>query len=116
MEGADPSLLGGAEEGEGGEGLPPSDHNAAHPNTEVRRLLGILAVFVSCISSGFSGVYFERLVKRGKQTSLIIRNIQLGESKGILSVSMWVFSVYFEWWISLATLYIILSSPPLEGI
>ncbi|MPC13162.1 UDP-N-acetylglucosamine transporter [Portunus trituberculatus] len=82
MEGADPSLLGGAEGGEVGEGgeevHPPDAHNAAHPNTEVRRLLGILAVFVSCISSGFSGVYFERLVKKGKQTSLIIRNIQLG--------------------------------------
>ncbi|XP_063867302.1 UDP-N-acetylglucosamine transporter-like isoform X2 [Scylla paramamosain] len=82
MEGADPSLLGGAEGGEAGEGggevHPPDAHNAAHPNTEVRRLLGILAVFVSCISSGFSGVYFERLVKKGKQTSLIIRNIQLG--------------------------------------
>ncbi|KAG0716125.1 UDP-N-acetylglucosamine transporter [Chionoecetes opilio] len=76
MEGADPSLLGGVEGGGGV--LPPDIHNAAHPNPEVRRLLGILAVFVSCISSGFSGVYFERLVKRGKQTSLIIRNIQLG--------------------------------------
>ncbi|XP_050734025.1 UDP-N-acetylglucosamine transporter-like isoform X2 [Eriocheir sinensis] len=80
IEGADPSLLGaGAEDGgEGGDGLPSNVHNTAHPNPEVPRLLGILAVCVSCISSGFSGVYFERLVKRGKQTSLIIRNIQLG--------------------------------------
>lgn len=89
IEGADPSLLGagaGAEDGGGGggDGLPSNVHNTAHPNPEVPRLLGILAVCVSCISSGFSGVYFERLVKRGKQTSLIIRNIQLGESCGVL--------------------------------
>ncbi|XP_071553030.1 UDP-N-acetylglucosamine transporter-like [Panulirus ornatus] len=76
LEGADSVILGGSEDGAG---FPPSDvHNEAHPNTEVSRLLGIFAVFVSCISSGFSGVYFERLVKRGTQPSLIIRNIQLG--------------------------------------
>lgn len=66
--------------GESPEAVPLDIHNAAYPNTEVSRLLGILAVFVSCISSGFSGVYFERLVKRGNQTSLLIRNIQLGMS------------------------------------
>ncbi|XP_042883497.1 UDP-N-acetylglucosamine transporter-like isoform X2 [Penaeus japonicus] len=76
VEGGDPMILGGSEDGAG---FPPPDiHNEAHPNTEVSWLLGIFAVFISCISSGFSGVYFERLVKRGKQPSLIIRNIQLG--------------------------------------
>ncbi|XP_042206340.1 UDP-N-acetylglucosamine transporter-like [Homarus americanus] len=75
LEGGDSVILGGTEEGAG---FPPPDIRNEHPNTEVSRLLGILAVFVSCISSGFSGVYFERLVKRGTQTSLIIRNIQLG--------------------------------------
>jgi len=40
------------------------------------RLIGLLAVFVSCISSGFSGVYFEKLVKYTSQT-LWIRNTQL---------------------------------------
>lgn len=76
-DGVDSVLLGGAEDGAG---FPPPDlHNEAHPNTEVSRLLGILSVFVSCISSGFSGVYFERLVKTGAEPSLIIRNIQLGE-------------------------------------
>ncbi|KAB7497927.1 UDP-N-acetylglucosamine transporter [Armadillidium nasatum] len=52
--------------------------NSAHPNVEVKWLLGVLAVFVSCISSGFAGVYFEALVKTESNTSLIIRNIQLG--------------------------------------
>lgn len=54
------------------------DLQAVHPHPEVSWLLGVMAVFVSCISSGFSGVYFERLVKQGPQTSLVIRNIQLG--------------------------------------
>lgn len=51
-------------------------------NKEVSWLLGLLAVLVSCVLSGFSGVYFERLVKRSRQTSILIRNIQLGESFG----------------------------------
>ncbi|XP_018011606.1 UDP-N-acetylglucosamine transporter isoform X2 [Hyalella azteca] len=50
----------------------------ASSNREVSWLLGLLAVLVSCILSSFSGVYFERLVKRSRQTSLLIRNIQLG--------------------------------------
>ncbi|KAK3881814.1 hypothetical protein Pcinc_013767 [Petrolisthes cinctipes] len=75
--------------GEPPDAVPVDIHNVAHPNTEVSRLLGILAVFVSCISSGFSGVYFERLVKRGNQTSLLIRNIQLG----IFSIAFAVMAV-----------------------
>nr|XP_053639028.1 uncharacterized protein LOC128693375 [Cherax quadricarinatus] len=75
LEGADTVFLGGHKDG--ADLIPRDMHNKAHPNTEVSRLLGIFAVLVSCISSGFSGVYFERLVKRSSQTSLIIRNIQL---------------------------------------
>ncbi|XP_054159360.1 UDP-N-acetylglucosamine transporter-like [Oppia nitens] len=40
------------------------------------RLIGLLAVLASCFSSGFSGVYFEKLVKYTSQ-SLWIRNTQL---------------------------------------
>ena len=47
------------------------------PNFEVAWLLGLLAVLVSCVLSAFSGVYFERVVKKSRQTSLIVRNIQL---------------------------------------
>ncbi|XP_076062688.1 UDP-galactose transporter [Oratosquilla oratoria] len=79
---------------EGGEAVvAPVSANAAHPNQEVSWLLGILAVLVSCISSGFSGVYFERLVKQGHQTSLIIRNIQLG----IFSMVFAVMAVCGDW-------------------
>ncbi|XP_068241881.1 UDP-N-acetylglucosamine transporter-like isoform X2 [Palaemon carinicauda] len=75
------------------EDAPLPDVNEAHPNTEVSWLLGIFAVFVSCISSGFSGVYFERLVKKGTQPSLVIRNIQLG----VFSIVFAVIAVSSDW-------------------
>lgn len=42
-----------------------------------RPLLGLFAVFVSCLMSGFAGVYFEKILKGTKQ-SIWLRNIQLG--------------------------------------
>lgn len=44
---------------------------------EKNRILGLLAVIACCISSGFSGVYFERLIKFKAMQSLWIRNFQL---------------------------------------
>lgn len=41
------------------------------------RLFGILAVIACCMSSGFSGVYFERLIKINAKQSLWVRNFQL---------------------------------------
>jgi UDP-sugar transporter A1/2/3 len=40
-------------------------------------LVGLLAVLTSCISSGFAGCYFEKILKTST-TSMWIRNIQLG--------------------------------------
>ncbi|XP_062854888.1 solute carrier family 35 member A3a [Trichomycterus rosablanca] len=40
-------------------------------------LVGVVAVMVACCSSGFAGVYFEKILKETKQ-SVWIRNIQLG--------------------------------------
>ncbi|CAO3612160.1 unnamed protein product [Mucor hiemalis] len=40
-------------------------------------LIGLLAVLTSCISSGFAGCYFEKILKTST-TSMWIRNIQLG--------------------------------------
>jgi solute carrier family 35 (UDP-sugar transporter), member A1/2/3 len=40
--------------------------------------LGLLAVLTACFSSGFAGVYYEKLVKESSQLSLVIRNLQLG--------------------------------------
>ena len=41
--------------------------------------LGFVAVLSACFTSGFSGVFFERVLK-GSSTSLWIRNIQMGLS------------------------------------
>jgi UDP-sugar transporter A1/2/3 len=43
---------------------------------EQRPMLGLIVVLMACCTSGFAGVYFERLLK-GSSTSLWMRNIQL---------------------------------------
>ncbi|KAG1969154.1 UDP-N-acetylglucosamine transporter [Pimephales promelas] len=45
--------------------------------TASSQLMGLLAVLVACFSSGFAGVYFEKILKETKQ-SVWVRNIQLG--------------------------------------
>lgn len=42
-----------------------------------RPLLGLVAVVVSCLMSGFAGVYFEKILK-GTKPSIWLRNVQLG--------------------------------------
>lgn len=39
--------------------------------------VGLMAVLMACVSSGFAGVYFEKILKETKQ-SVWVRNIQLG--------------------------------------
>uniref|UniRef100_A0A3Q3MUQ6 Solute carrier family 35 member A3a n=1 Tax=Labrus bergylta TaxID=56723 RepID=A0A3Q3MUQ6_9LABR len=41
------------------------------------QVVGVGAVLVACCSSGFAGVYFEKILKESKQ-SVWVRNIQLG--------------------------------------
>jgi UDP-galactose transporter len=40
-------------------------------------VLGLIAVIISCLSSGFAGVYFEMMLK-GSSASVWLRNVQLG--------------------------------------
>jgi len=53
-------------------------------------LIGLIAVITSCISSGFAGCYFERILK-GSTTSMWVRNIQLGISGALFSFLGMVF-------------------------
>ncbi|XP_062247003.1 UDP-galactose translocator [Platichthys flesus] len=40
-------------------------------------MVGLIAVVISCLSSGFAGVYFEKILK-GTSASVWVRNVQLG--------------------------------------
>lgn len=47
--------------------------------------IGLMAVITSCISSGFAGCYFEKILKTS-ETSMWVRNIQLGISGALFSL------------------------------
>ncbi len=49
----------------------------AQNTTGGSQLVGLIAVLSACFSSGFAGVYFEKILK-GSSCSVWIRNIQLG--------------------------------------
>lgn len=54
----------------------PSDSKTV-TNSNGSKFIGLISVLMACFSSGFAGVYFEKILKTS-QTSLWIRNIQLG--------------------------------------
>jgi solute carrier family 35 (UDP-sugar transporter), member A1/2/3 len=57
---------------------PKSDDSSKAANKNFNeKLVGLLAVLFACFSSGFAGVYFEKLLK-GSSTGVWTRNIQLG--------------------------------------
>lgn len=57
--------------------VPSSSMNDSSLESGKNKLLGLLAVVACCMSSGFSGVYFERLIKFNPHQPLWIRNFQL---------------------------------------
>lgn len=46
-------------------------------NSGQNYMMGLVAVVISCLSSGFAGVYFEKILK-GSSASVWMRNVQLG--------------------------------------
>jgi UDP-sugar transporter A1/2/3 len=50
--------------------------NSAAGGMKQNQLLGLGAVIVSCVMSGFAGVYFEKILK-GSPKSVWLRNVQL---------------------------------------
>lgn len=48
--------------------------------TWLQQMMGFAAVLMSAMTSGFAGVYFEKILKTGP-TSVWVRNIQLGKRK-----------------------------------
>eukprot|EP00299_Pterocystis_sp_00344_P014795 c7350_g1_i1.p1 GENE.c7350_g1_i1~~c7350_g1_i1.p1 ORF type:complete len:331 (-),score=81.32 c7350_g1_i1:138-1094(-) len=48
-------------------------------------IVGFVAVLLACVTSGFSGVYFEKILK-SSVTTLWIRNIQMGTTSILLSL------------------------------
>lgn len=54
----------------------PSSSDADSGLLKSDRVLGFLAIIAACFSSGFAGVYFEKILK-GTPVSLWMRNIQL---------------------------------------
>jgi solute carrier family 35 (UDP-sugar transporter), member A1/2/3 len=55
----------------------PNDELATSEANRHNRWVGLLAVLFAACTSGFSGVYFEKILK-GSTTSLWIRNVQMG--------------------------------------
>ena len=52
-----------------------------HPETSDKQstIAGFIAVILAACTSGFSGIYFEKILK-GSKTSLWVRNLQMGFS------------------------------------
>ncbi|CAK9112211.1 UDP-N-acetylglucosamine transporter (Golgi UDP-GlcNAc transporter) (Solute carrier family 35 member A3) [Durusdinium trenchii] len=63
-------------------------HSAKTAGSEAKQnqLLGLGAVLIACFTSGFAGVYFEKILKHGRKVSLYIRNIQLASFGVILGL------------------------------
>ncbi len=56
--------------------------------------LGLVCVLLACLTSGFSGVYMEKVLKKGRPVPLYVRNIQLS----LMGVVLGLFAVFVSDW------------------
>lgn len=69
-------------------------HDATISDSEKNnRFVGLVAVLCAACTSGFSGVYFEKILK-GSKTSLWLRNVQMG----LPSVGIALITVFAKDW------------------
>lgn len=59
---------------------------ASHDGVEQNQVIGLAAVIVACLMSGFAGVYFEKLLKNTPQ-SVFVRNVQLGSIGAVFGLA-----------------------------
>lgn len=62
---------------------PASEANKKRVSTE-NYFVGLSAVLATCVTAGFAGVYFEKMLKDGGSTPFWIRNMQM-YSCGVVS-------------------------------
>ena len=62
--------------------------DSIHPQNQ---FIGLLSVIISCLSSGFAGVYVEKVIKGSPDSFLFLRNLQLSLFCALTAViGMWV--------------------------
>jgi UDP-sugar transporter A1/2/3 len=64
---------------------PNSSNSEQDKEKSNSSFLGLLAVVLACTTSGFTGVYFEKILKSSK-TNLWIRNIQMGITASLIAL------------------------------
>lgn len=55
----------------------PDENSAKGDFSDNEKMLGLFMVLASCLSSGFAGIYFEKVLK-GKTSNIWVLNVQLG--------------------------------------
>eukprot|EP00049_Salpingoeca_infusionum_P003168 m.64222 g.64222 ORF g.64222 m.64222 type:complete len:341 (+) comp11992_c1_seq1:233-1255(+) len=78
--------------------MPSGEATEAAAKASAQQWVGLIAVLSACCSSGFAGVYFEKILKGTKQ-SLWLRNVQLS----FFSIFLGLFGVVMNDWDAVST-------------